>query len=374
MITEFASAVSPEGMKRIALRAYAARQPMLFVGPPGIGKSDGIRQTAEELRVDFRDVRAITFDPVDLRGMPRSWSDAHSDLAQRFLKAKQEGSLSVEQLLSYLVEASTIEPTSTKWLAPREFPTEGEGIMIIDELLDAPPLIQAALLGLILDRRLGEYQLPDGWVIFGAGNRAKDRAGAHFLITSLLSRFCKVEVRADWDDWKKWALRNKIRAEIIGYLAFRTPMLMNFDPANMGDNNFACPRTWHILSKMLSADGALEPAEESLMVNGCVGPEAGDEFMKFLRQFRDLPDLDDVLKDPSTFRIDQDNPSLVYAFCTGLAVRASKANGSAIFKIAKQLENDEYSALLVNAAAMHCPDFMTCPGGIEWMENHEYLL
>src|SRR5260370_954023 len=126
-----------------ALRVlFEAQQPTFIWGGPGIGKSAIVRQVATSLEVALQDVRALLLDPVDLRGLPFLGPDGRS-----------------------------------KWATPDFLPTEGEGILFLDELNAAPAMVQASCYQLVLDRTLGEYTLPDGWAIVAAGNRHSAPAG-----------------------------------------------------------------------------------------------------------------------------------------------------------------------------------------------------
>src|SRR5215475_8867308 len=116
----------------------AARQPAFIWGSPGVGKSSIIAQLARSLNLALRDIRALLLDPVDLRGLP------------------------------YVADGRS------KWATPEFLPTDGAGVLFLDELNAAPAMVQAAFYQLVLDRSLGEYLLPDGWVIIAAGNREAD--------------------------------------------------------------------------------------------------------------------------------------------------------------------------------------------------------
>ncbi|MGA8740603.1 MAG: AAA family ATPase [Candidatus Sulfotelmatobacter sp.] len=109
-----------------ALRALIGeRVPLHIWGPCGTGKSQIVGQVAHDLEYDFLDVRAVQLDPVDLRGLPRISSD------------------------------------QTEWVPPKFLPASGKGILFLDELTSAPQMTQAGCYQLVLDRRLGEYRLPD---------------------------------------------------------------------------------------------------------------------------------------------------------------------------------------------------------------------
>ncbi len=111
-----------------ALRVLVvARRPVFIWGGPSVGKSAIVRQLAEALKITLQDVRALLLDPVDLRGLPFLGSHGRS-----------------------------------KWATPEFLPQNGTGILFLDELNAAPAMAQASCYQLVLDRKLGEYVLPDG--------------------------------------------------------------------------------------------------------------------------------------------------------------------------------------------------------------------
>ena len=120
-------------------------------GAPGIGKSSIVRQIAERRRMPLIDIRASLLDPTDLRGIPM------------------------------------IQDGTAVWCPPSFLPKKSDkpGILFLDEINAAPPLVQAALYQLILDRRVGEYELPEGWRIIAAGNRREDKAVTFRLSSAL---------------------------------------------------------------------------------------------------------------------------------------------------------------------------------------------
>jgi MoxR-like ATPase len=112
------------------------RVPLHIWGACGVGKSQIVAQVAADRKCEFLDIRAVQLDPVDLRGLPRISADR------------------------------------AEWVPPKFFPLDGEGILFLDELTSAPQMTQAGCYQLVLDRKLGEYRLPDGWLVIAAGNPA----------------------------------------------------------------------------------------------------------------------------------------------------------------------------------------------------------
>ena len=126
------------------------RVPLHIWGACGVGKSQIVAQVASDLDWQFLDIRAVQLDPVDLRGLPRISAD------------------------------------QAEWVPPKFLPTSGRGILFLDELTAAPQMTQAGCYQLVLDRKLGEYHLPEGWVVVAAGNPASER-GVHFSMPRFAS-------------------------------------------------------------------------------------------------------------------------------------------------------------------------------------------
>src|SRR5262249_52026671 len=127
----------------------------------------------------------------------------------------------------------------------------GAGILFLDELAQAPPLVQAALLQLTLDRRIGEYELPDGWVVIAASNRQEDRAGAHRLISPLLNRFLHLGLAVHQDDWHAWAIAADIDNASRSHRRVKPGCLCGLKPQR-NQPGFASPRSWEFVQRIVA--------------------------------------------------------------------------------------------------------------------------
>lgn len=265
--------------------------PVMLWGPPGVGKSDMVRQTAERHQVQVIDIRLSQMEPSDLRGIPFRKDD------------------------------------KVEWAVPAILPDGARhgtrGILFLDEITSAPPSVSAAAYQLILDRRLGEYQVPEGWAIFAAGNRQGDRGVTYTMPAPLANRFSHFEVDAHLDDWVAWAYRNGIDERVIAFLRFRPELLFDFDPAH-NPMAFPSPRSWEFAHRSLQKFG-----NESELLQGtlqaCVGPAAGIELTAFVNSLDKMPDLDDIVAGrevPVPEEID-----LQYAVAAALVGRAIREQG-----------------------------------------------
>ena len=203
-----------------------ARQPTLVWGPPGAAKSAIAQQVAADAGRQYVDVRALLLDPVDLRGIP--WRDS----ADR-----------------------------TRWAPPAFLPPTndpGRWLINLEELPSAVPMVQAALYQLVLDRKVGEYELPEGASLIACGNRESDRGVVHRMPTPLASRFVHLEIRVDAQDWLAWGAANGIAPEVLFYIQMRPDMLHRFDPQSR-EKAFCCPRTWEMASNIVNRRSGLDP-------------------------------------------------------------------------------------------------------------------
>ncbi|KAB2699356.1 AAA domain-containing protein [Ochrobactrum sp. Kaboul] len=259
--------------------------PAFMWGPPGVGKSASLRQIVTERKWGMVDFRASTRDSVALMGLP------------------------------------DISGETTRWKVPDEFPqTERdgeEGILFLDELNAAPPSMMAAMFGLVLDRKVGDYVLPKGWRVVAAGNRQADRAAAQRMPTALANRFAHIDVDADTSaghDNVHVEYFNQIGVDpqLIAFLRFR-PALIHSMPKN-DERAFPTPRSWEQAAKILNLPTALRLQG----VSAIVGEGAAAELEGFLRVYQNLPSLDLVLANPNSAPIPED-PAARFAISAGLA-------------------------------------------------------
>jgi hypothetical protein len=253
--------VGPKAAKRAIRKAIQTRRPVFLWGPPGIGKSDIVKQIGEDAGREVVDVRLALWEPTDIKGIPYYNADKGAMV----------------------------------WAPPSELPTdpESKAIIFLDELNSAPPAVQAAAYQLILNRRVGTYKLPDGVDVVAAGNREGDRGVTYRMPTPLANRFIHLEAKVDFDDWQDWATLNKIHAEVVGYVAFAKQDLYDFDPKS-ASKSFATPRSWSFVSDLLHDDDCDIDTLHNLIA-GAIGDGLAIKFMAHRKIASKLPKAEDIL-------------------------------------------------------------------------------
>ena len=296
--------------------------PVMLWGPPGVGKSDLIAQIGERHDAPVIDIRLSQMEPSDLRGIP----------------------------------FRDLDNNKVEWAIPSMLPNKelhgDKGILFLDEITSAVPSVSAAAYQLILDRRLGEYKVPDGWAIFAAGNRQGDRGVTYTMPSPLANRFSHYEVDINLDDWVSWAYKNGIDEKIIAFLRFRPELLFDFDPAH-NPVAFPSPPSWQFVHNALIK---FSDTPQVLLgtLQACVGPAAGIELKAFIDSMDQMPDLDAILRGEDIKAPKEID--LQYAVATALVGRAIRAKDGEnpaviyghILNYAKAFRQKEMGVMLVS--------------------------
>jgi hypothetical protein len=275
--------------------AVSANLPVLLWGEPGIGKSAGLRQLATGLGVPLETVIASVHEPSDFAGLPIIGDDP----------------------------AATGVPMAPPDWAVR-LAASGRGIVFFDELSSAPPAVQAALLRVVLERRVGSLALPEPVRVVAAANPPSSAADGWHLSPPLANRFVHLRWTHDprtvargmagtWpavpvpvvDPARVSSAVARARGTISGFLTAR-PGLAHHLPGDAESRGLAwpSPRTWEMALRLLAvgyATGAGQKAVAAALV-GAVGDGAGLELLNYLENL-DLPDPDRVLANPAAFAL-----------------------------------------------------------------------
>ena len=268
--------------------AVAARVPVLRWGAPGTGKTSAIRAMSDELGLPCETVIASIREPSDFAGLP--------------VVAEGKVAFAPPRWACHLAECDA-------------------GILFLDEISTAPPAVQAALLRVVLERVVGDLELPAGIVVIAAANPPELAADGWDLSAPLANRFCHLDwpvesqafaegLTGGWgapavprlpDDWEsQLALSRGLVAAFVSARPALT-VAMPEDGAAQG-RGWPSPRSWEMTSLLWTAAtvaGASEQARAALVM-GAVGQGAGLELLNWASEM-DLPDPEEVLANPEAF-------------------------------------------------------------------------
>lgn len=286
--------VSPNRAKKSIMRAFDKQRPIFLWGPPGIGKSDIVHQIGSFIDAHVIDVRLSLWEPTDIKGIP-------------YYSANDNAMM---------------------WAAPAELPTAEMAakykniVLFLDEMNSAAPAVQAAAYQLILNRKVGQYTLPDNVLIVAAGNREADKGVTYRMPAPLANRFVHLELAVDFDDWFQWAVDNNVHKDVVGYLQFAKKDLYDFDPKSPS-RSFATPRSWSFVSELIEDDNDDETLTD--LVSGSVGEGLAVKFMAHRKVAAEMPNPTDILNGKVT-ELKATEISAMYSLTVSLCYELKEAH------------------------------------------------
>lgn len=292
-----------------------ARVPVLLISSPGEGKSSMIRGLAKSRDIPCETVLAPCREPADFLGLPVP-------------SQEEDGQTSVVYV-------------PPKWA--RTLRDAGEGIAFFDELTAAPRDTQAALLSVVLERRIGDFRLPRGVRMIAAANPAESAADVGALTPPLANRLCHVPFEQDPEDFAAglstgWASvppsraiaaddaqRAGSRAMVAGFITQR-PTLMKVFPQSAAEASGAwpSPRTWTMAADVLAHLREDDTDVRAAAVYGLVGEPAGREFLTWVKDL-ELPSPEEVMASPNVVDWRQPRQDRTYAILQRVVAHCSRS-------------------------------------------------
>lgn len=242
-------------------------RPVFIWGAPGVGKSAMVEKFAEEVGLPCVSLLGSQLAPEDIIGIPQ------------------------------------IRGNTSEFLPPKMIARKEPYLLFLDELNACSQEVQKAFYSLIHEHRIGEYYLPEGSIVIGAGNRIQDSAIVKTMSSALINRMFHVQLKADVSQWISWAYENNLHKWVIEYLTQRPDHLFAEPPKT--EEPYSTPRSWHILSDALKEYGAgeKEMPEEVLrtLVYGCISANHAGVFIAYTKQAGNRFLLDQIIRGEAKF-------------------------------------------------------------------------
>lgn len=250
--------LTPSELSDFLLHTAVVR-PVFIWGPPGIGKSSLVQKFADQVGLHCISLLGSQLAPEDLIGVPQ------------------------------------IVDGKSRFCPPTMIAREEPYCLFLDELNACSHEVQKALYSLILERRVGEYRMPKGSIVIGAGNRAEDNAIVKPMSSALINRMVHVQLKASHRDWLAWAESSEIHPWVMDYIKTRPDHLWSKPPKH--EAPFPTPRGWHMLSDSLKQyDEKIPEKLIEILAYGTLSPEHAGQFKSFIKQIHNKYALNEILK------------------------------------------------------------------------------
>lgn len=242
--------------------------PVIVIGKSGIGKTESMAELAHTLNIGFKELRLSHYQESDLVGLPY-----------------------IENGITKHAETDLLPDTNDK----------NQGILLLDEVTSSQKSMRSAVYQLMdSSRKLGQYKLPDRWLIVCCGNGPEDGGDFRGIEPALMSRGRCMRVEEDLAAWKTWAINKGVHPVVVAFLSFMPDQLHLIDLDRPNDM-IACPRNWVKLSTQLinmeKISGGIITDEDDLefAACSCVGANCGPHFVSFYKYNKSVINAEDVL-------------------------------------------------------------------------------
>lgn len=317
--------------------AYDTKLPMMTHGTFGIGKSEGVKAWAQarakQLGLEYSE------DPKDVNKknvfMCIVINLHHFDASGFWLPVLRDG--------RYFKQMDEM------------FPISGQGVIFFDELPLAPPLVQSNAYQFFLDKRLGQYLLPEDYLSLAAGNTVTDGAHMFEMATPLKNRMSHYTLAIPTvDEWiTNYALPKEIDTRVQMFLQWQKGYIHQYDPALAEDVfGIPTPRSWAVTGKAIKGKTDIDKIKTIVAAN--VGVGIATEFAAWLKLTSKF-DIDEIyntekLPDKSQLKEVDITYSLMAALMGFYQQKPTPQTSAKLFKLALQLPSEEYHIIMIRQA------------------------
>jgi hypothetical protein len=298
--------VDQDQLVRFLKKSVAARRPTLITGAPGVGKTEIGKAVARDSGANLYIAHPVVDSPVNYRGFPFVGKDGQADFIPfGFLRR--------------MVEAKNLL------------------VVILDDLGQAPPAVQAACMQLLLERSINGEKISDEVVFIACTNRKEDMAGVAGILEPVKSRFITIlELFPRLEPWIGWYLKTGLPIQVAAFIRFASKWLFDFK-ATKDMTNSPCPRTLENLGRLVAMN--LDADLRFPAYSGAVGKACATEYLAFEQMYDKMLDPAVVIMQPSTVPIPT-TPDGLFATCMGVAHYANEHNIDNIAIFGKRLPPD----------------------------------
>ena len=269
------------------LLQVAVVRPVFVWGSPGIGKSAIVETFAKRLGLECVSLLGSQLAPEDIIGVPQ------------------------------IIDGKSV------FCPPKQIARSEPYCLFLDELNACSHEVQKAFYSLIHEHRIGEYVLPKGSIVIGAGNRAQDSAIVKPMSSALINRMMHIQLMVSHRDWLVWAHDNAIHPHIIDYIQQRPDHLKSEPPKH--EETFSTPRSWHILSDAMKSYGdAITPDQIKNLAAGVLTPAHATQFTAFIKQLSNRYQIAAIIKGDASWPHNPEDRDVLYFLAQSFRAQLTK--------------------------------------------------
>jgi len=339
----------------IELSVYTG-DPLVILGPPGIGKTEIARQVASKLNLTYTEMLLAGRDIGDIM-MP------YVAPPEKVFNEETGEWQHLPTRLEIHYSPKIPHVGNTNFTGPT--------LLNIDEFSGAKPMMQNVLLKVLDEWIIGEAELRQDVSIIATGNRSWDRAHTERLSAALGNRANIIHFEADAEFWINWGVSNNIHPLVLAWVKFDPSHLFAFDDKAFmaGDFAFPSPRSNKRLSNLMNAKDQRPISTELFRgeVCGAIGQSLGIKFASFIAIQDRLPNLDAIVNGEKQKHPEE--PSIIHTCIFALLQRSDPDNFTNILNWIDGLPGEWH--MMFTSALVHAkPQLISTAAWAKWMLDH----
>lgn len=257
---------TPEEAKELIKALRNLKLSFMLWGATGVGKSASVRQLADELNAELRDIRLCQKMPTDIGGLPA---------------------------LDHATKQTVFYPPA--FLASRA--DKKAVVLFFDEISLATDDTKGAVLGILEERRQGSVEIPDNWLIIAAGNRPEDLANARGLGAAANRRLLHVVIEPQLEATLQHFIKINVAPEVLAFLKVFPQYLSGEEAARTQKHElYPRPASWEKVSNVLAELRNADKRLRHFAIAGIVGDSVAAEFMMLAEEVKNMKSVDDLLE------------------------------------------------------------------------------
>lgn len=251
-----------------------------------------------------------------------------------------------------------------------------KGVLFLDEFGQGQTDVKAAAAELLLNKRIGKWKLPDGWIVIAASNKTSDRSGVTKSLDFVINRRMEIHISDDLESWLEWADKNGMMS-LTKAFAEKNPQILFTEGVPDKQGPWCTPRSLAMADRLMQAlrgDDAKMPTDSQTLedVSGIIGAAAAAQYFAFVRLQNEMPSLETILKDPAKARL-PDQPDAQMLVVYELAARVKPEIASKVITYVKRLP-DDFGVTFIKSVTNHTPTLVMHPDVRAWINERASLL
>ena len=219
--------------------------------------------------------------------------------------------------------------------------------MFFDEISLAPDDTKGAVLGILEERRQGEIEIPDNWIVVAAGNRPEDLANARGLGAAANRRLLHIVIEPQLEATLQHFIKIGVIPEVLAFLKVFPQHLSGEEAARTQKHElYPRPASWKKVSDVFQVLRKSDSRIKHLAVAGIIGDSVAAEFMLLAEEIKNMKSVDELLeiqrKTPA--RVGKYLPDTInglYALSFAMATRASEETAVELLELVNRLDEQK---------------------------------